>query len=642
MKGRAVSARYSEGITTAAYLNEKENKIQSIFRAAPVGIGMVIDRVIIEANDTLCSMTGYSAKELIGSNSKMLYPTEKEYNSVGLEKYGIKKEKGNGTVETRWKKKNGNIINILLSSSALDLNDPSKGITFTALDITERKLFEENIRMRDLQLNYIATNIPATLYQYYVKDSGENGFYYISESSEQIFGIKNNPDDFFERFASHVSPEYKKEFFESINYSVTNRTPWDFDGIFVKDSGEPLWFRCMANPVLLKDETVYYGIGINITEKMKLLQLSERANRLDSLAILAGGIAHDFNNILGGIFGYIEMARNYSSADRIVSGYLDNALQIFDRTKHLTGQLLTFAKGGEPVKKFGSISSSLIEITRFLMKDSKLSYEFSFPEDLFICEFDSQQLCQAFENIITNAIQAMPAGGSLRVSAENTCISPRQDSFLKAGNYVKISIRDSGTGIPGEIIPKIFDPFFTTKQRCIGMGLSTCHSIITRHGGSIDVDSSPGKGAAFYIYLPATEKKFELNNYRNNTTHSGKGDILIMDDEVFIRETVGEMLKIMGYNVYKAADGNEALTTLAETGHNITAVILDLTVQNGMGGRETMERIKKMGFSSPVFASSGYSDDPVISTPRNFGFTDSIRKPYRMEDLASLLNFYLE
>jgi PAS domain S-box-containing protein len=637
----------SGNIDTISFLKnqlEKDNKIQSIFRAAPVGIGMVVNRIITEANDTLCRMTGYSIEEIIGKSARILYPSDEDFEYVGSAKYRQIHEKGNGSVETRWKKKNGEIINIILSSSAVDMNDPSKGVTFTALDISERKSFEDTIRMRDLQLNNIAINVPAALYQYYVKNNGDTGFYYISESSEQIFGIKNNLNDFFDEFASHVSSEYRNDFLKSIEYSVKNKIPWEFVGIFNKEPGGSIWFRCMSNPVILENEVIFNGIGTDITDKVRYLALRDRESRLDSLALLAGGIAHDFNNILGGIFGYIEMARNYSRSDKLVSGYLDNAMQIFDRTKALTGQLLTFGKGGEPVKKCGSISQTLIELTRFLMSGSEHSYEFSFPDDLWMCNFDAEQINNAFENIITNAIQAMPTGGNLYISAENVNIPEREASYLKPGKYVKISVKDSGTGIPGDLIPKIFDPFFTTKNKSKGLGLTTSHSIINRHNGCIDVVSSPGKGTAFYVYIPASEINPEIKSMTITPEHAGKGNILLMDDEVFIRETVGEMLKIMGYNVYKVSEGAEALSTLDEEmkkGVKFTAIILDLTIQNGMGGRETISRIRKMGINTPAFASSGYSDDPVISQPRDFGFTDSLRKPYRMEDLASLLNFYL-
>jgi CheY-like chemotaxis protein len=320
-------------------------------------------------------------------------------------------------------------------------------------------------------------------------------------------------------------------------------------------------------------------------------------------------------------------------------------MQIFDRSKALTGQLLTFAKGGEPVKKNGSIAKTLIDITAFLMKDSEHTYEFSFPDDLRRCSYDHEQISDALENIITNAIQAMPAGGSLHVSAENAHIPEKKDTYLKPGNYVKISIKDSGTGIPGEIIPKIFDPFFTTKKRCKGMGLATSHSIITKHQGCIDVNSSPGKGTDFYIYLPATEGKTEMKPVKKQYAKTGNGSILLMDDEVFIRETVGEMLKIMGYEVYKATDGTEAIKIIKEgltSGINFKAFILDLTIPNGIGGKETISMLRQMGIETPAFASSGYSDDPVISSPADFGFTDSLRKPYRMEDLASMLGYYLK
>jgi signal transduction histidine kinase len=218
----------------------------------------------------------------------------------------------------------------------------------------------------------------------------------------------------------------------------------------------------------MEDEVIYNGIGMDITDKIKYLSLSERASKLESLALLAGGIAHDFNNILGGIFGYIEMARNYSRTDKTVSGYLDSAMQIFDRSKALTGQLLTFAKGGEPVKRSGSIAQTLIDITTFLMKDSGHSCEFSFPDDLQTCNYDHEQISNALENIITNAIQAMPAGGNLHVSAENTHIPEKKDIYLKPGDYVKISIKDSGTGIAGEVIPKYLIPFSLQRRNAKG------------------------------------------------------------------------------------------------------------------------------------------------------------------------------
>lgn len=625
--------------------DEKGNIIQSIYRAAPVGIGMVVNRVITEANNKLCEMTGYSMDEIIGKSSRMLYPSDEDFDYVGRKKYEQIRDKGNGNVETRWMKKSGEIIDIFLSSSAIDINDISKGVTFTALDISELKTFEQTIRMRDIELNNIAENVPAALFQYFVKNNGETGFYYISESSEQIFGLKNDLDDFLEQFTSHVVPEFREQFLKSIEKSVTGKKTWEFEGVFQKNSGEFIWFRCTSNPVIIGDEIIYNGIGMDITDKIKFLSLSERANKLESLALLAGGIAHDFNNILGGIFGYIEMARNYSMADKTARGYLDSAMQIFDRSKALTGQLLTFAKGGEPVKRKGSIADTLIGITTFLMKDTEHSYEFNLSDDLKMCTYDHEQISNALENIITNAIQAMPAGGSLHVSAENTNIPEKKDTYLKPGDYVKISIKDSGTGIPGEMIPKIFDPFFTTKNKCKGMGLATSHSIITRHHGCIDVNSSPGKGTAFYIFLPASEGEAEVKPVETEGVHTGNGSILLMDDEVFIRETVGEMLKIMGYNVYKATDGGEAIKMVEEgltNGVSFRAFILDLTIPNGIGGKETISALRQMGIKTPAFASSGYSDDPVISSPADFGFTDSLRKPYRMEDLASMLNYYLK
>ena len=264
------------------------------------------------------------------------------------------------------------------------------------------------------------------------------------------------------------------------------------------------------------------------------------------------------------------------------------------------------------------------------------------PDDLWSCKFDKNQISQVIDNIVINAQQAMPMGGTVLISAMNTVLKENEKGTLRAGNYVKISIQDSGVGIPENILPRIFDPFFTTKHKGSGLGLSICHSIVTRHDGWIDVESAPGKGATFHIYLPASlETSAQLSPAKPASIHKGSGRILLMDDEEIIRQSVGKILTTLGYSVECTRDGKETLAFLTEeikAGRSFAAILLDLTIQGGMGGKEVALEIRKLNAAIPLFVTSGYSSDPVMENPDKYGFTDSICKPFTIDDVAAMLN----
>ncbi|MBI4686020.1 MAG: PAS domain S-box protein [Nitrospirae bacterium] len=385
----------------------------------------------------------------------------------------------------------------------------------------------------------------------------------------------------------------------------------------------------------------------DITEQKQTEHLLQQSQKLESIAVLAAGIAHDFNNLFEGIFGYIEMAIKATN-DSKVADYLAKAMQPFGQAKSLTQQILTFAKGGDPILKTNTLFPFLKKPVEFALSGTNVFCRFDIPDNLQLCDFDENQISQVIGNIVINARQSMPKGGNIVISAENisikegdTCCSSR----LLKGNYVRISVKDSGTGIPKKNMTRIFEPFFTTKEQGSGLGLATAYSIIKKHKGCIDVESVPGEGSTFHLYLPSSQKgSVAVTAQQPISIHKGSGRILVMDDEDFIRGVISEMLKTMGYSVLCARDGHQALDLLAEvkqSGHSFDAIILDLTVPGGMGGKEAILEIRKLNPSIPVFASSGYSEDPVISLPSDYGFTDSIRKPYRMTDLARILNRYL-
>ena len=373
----------------------------------------------------------------------------------------------------------------------------------------------------------------------------------------------------------------------------------------------------------------------DITERLQFLEASQRTDKLEALGVLAGGIAHDFNNLLGGIFGYITMARDLGDPGPATIKYLDKAGSVFHRAQALTRQLLTFSRGGAPDRQLGDLGALVRETAEFALSGSNVVGLYSLPKDLWPCDFDRHQMGQVVDNLVINSRQAMPAGGAIRISAENVVLEASAP-LGKSGRYLRLEFSDDGEGIhPGDL-HRVFDPFFTTKKAGTGLGLATCHSIVVKHEGALSVRSERGKGCTFEILLPAAQKGTVSAEPSLASSHRGSGTILLMDDEAMMREIVGRVLSNMGYTVVEVGTGSEALEALA-AGTSLCAAILDLTIRGGIGGADTVKALRQRLPGLPVFASSGFSEDPIMSRPGEYGFTDSIRKPYRKEDLAALL-----
>jgi PAS domain S-box-containing protein len=382
------------------------------------------------------------------------------------------------------------------------------------------------------------------------------------------------------------------------------------------------------------------AIITDITDRRHSEALLQNAQKLDSLGVLAGGIAHDFNNLLSGLFGYLDLALQEESREAS-NRCIENALSALDRARDLTQQLLTFAKGGHPVKKVSSLMPFLQNAVQFALSGANVDCRFSVPGDLWACEYDKNQMAQTIDNIVINAVQAMPSGGTIDVLACNTPLIAGQHPVLPAGNYVKVSIIDHGVGIPHEYVLRIFDPFFTTKTKGHGLGLATCYSILKRHGGYIDVDSEPGKGSAFHLLIPAIVGGQPECSTSLQARHHGTGLFVVMEDEEVVRTMLTLQLERFGYKVLAVGNGNEALAFYTEAlskGTAVAGMILDLTIPGAMGGEEAILEIRKLDSRIPVFAASGYADDPAIAMPQQFGFTGSIAKPFTSIELSELLN----
>jgi len=408
-------------------------------------------------------------------------------------------------------------------------------------------------------------------------------------------------------------------------------------------NGIPRTFHIIKVPLRDSEGNIFglCGIARDITERQKMEAELLRIQKLESIGILAGGIAHDFNNILTGILGNISLAGVYTDPGKIAER-LSEAEMASLQAKNLTQQLLTFSKGGAPIKKTTAIADLVRDSAPFALRGSNVRCEFSIPGDLLSVEVDEGQIRQVVNNLIINADQAMPGGGVIEVCVENVAIEPGDVLPLMPGKYIKMSIQDHGVGISEEHLHRIFDPYFTTKQKGSGLGLATSYSIIKNHGGHITVESQIGIGTTFYIYLPASLGATEAKKEKvKEELILGSGKVLVMDDEKIIRDLACDMLASIGYKISVAPDGAEAIRLYGEamnSGQPFDAVIMDLTVQGSMGGKEAVQELIKMDPDVRAIVSSGYSNDPIMADFRKYGFMGVIAKPYKIKELSEVLH----
>ncbi|ACB75753.1 PAS domain S-box protein [Opitutus terrae] len=384
----------------------------------------------------------------------------------------------------------------------------------------------------------------------------------------------------------------------------------------------------------------------DVTEHERLEQELVRATKLESVGILAGGIAHDFNNILTAVMGNVALAGLDVDPESEAARSLREAEKATLRARDLTQQLLTFAKGGEPVRAAVQLGGTVHEIVTFTLHGSKVRAAYDIPDDLWPADVDKGQIGRVVQNLVLNAVQAMPEGGTVSIALRNERIEGYSQVALAPGDYVRIAIADTGVGIPPEHLPRIFDPYFSTKPMGSGLGLAAVYSIVNKHRGGIDVKSQVGKGSTFTIWLPASHDQAadESPNMPVTRTTVLKGRVLFMDDEEPIREMAVFLLRRLGMEVECAADGAEAVHKYEEAraaGNPFALVIMDLTVPGGMGGREAIGQLRALDPNVRAVVSSGYSSDPVLANYREHGFCGVVAKPYEVADLARVLRSVL-
>ena len=515
------------------------------------------------------------------------------------------------------------------------------GVLGIGRDITERKRVEEELRESEVRYRGLVELFPEAIY---IHTGGKLAF--VNSQGAKMLGAES-PEVLYGREAlDFVHPDYREFVTKRINRAYDRGIPNPpVEEVFLRLDGSPVQVEVSSNAFSYHGEKALQIVARDISERKKRQEELVRAQKLESLGVLAGGIAHDFNNLLTGVMGNLSLMREELPADHSLQERLIRCEKAINQTTGLTCQLLTFSRGGEPVKKLLDLRSVLRDTTSFALRGSNVALEMALDDDLWPLEADEGQLCQIFNNLVINAGQAMPSGGIVRVEARNCPLFAAEIPPLKPGDYLKVSVSDQGTGIPPEYLDKIFDPYFTTKDSGSGLGLTALYSIVRKHHGQVLVSSQVGNGTTFDIYLPACPEKAGLLPVSEDEAHSGiaiaETFILVMDDEETIRDLSEEMLRHLGCQVATCSSGEELIDFYRQKmseGSKPDVVIMDLTIPGKMGGLEAAQRILEIDREARLIVSSGYSNDPVIANYRAYGFVDFLVKPYRVDDLSGVLS----
>ncbi len=587
-------------------------------------------------NEAARRILGYSSEEFLTLIFEDI--VDREYISIAEENLRIKIENSvdkTRPYELRVRSKDGTPFWFEINSRIIKDKGKPVGVHGTARDITDRKKAEEALRESEEKYRLVVQNAGEAIF---VAQSGMLKF--VNPKTLELLGysedeLTSGP------FTDFIHPEDRAMVLERHERRINGEhLPSVYAFRIVDKSGIVKWVEINVVSVLWEGKAATLNFLVDITDKRKMEEELVKVEKLESLGVLAGGIAHDFNNILTAILGNISLAKMNCESPEKVKGRLIEAEKACSQAQGLTQQLLTFSKGGAPIRRTAHISQLIEDCCHFAVRGSNVRCKLSIYDELFTVDVDEGQIGQVINNLIINSVHAMPRGGEIHVKAQNVLIDVQQGLPLRDGNYVKIIVHDNGVGIPKDILPRIFDPYFTTKHKGSGLGLATSYSIIRNHDGLITADSEVGIGTTVCVYLPASERKLQTSLDLEETAVTGGGRILLMDDEELIREVAREILSTLGYEVEVARNGAEAISlyrTARKSSHPFDVVVLDLTVPGGMGGLETVERLLQIDPGVKAVVSSGYSNDPIMADCAEYGFRGVVAKPYTARELSATL-----
>jgi two-component system, cell cycle sensor histidine kinase and response regulator CckA len=617
----------------------------------------ILDAMItVDANGMICSinpaaekMFGYSLSELVGHKFSKLVPksygNDPEAKPMPCAWEQIAKQTGKTILAVGRTRK---LVSFPTEISLSEMEvDHQKLYVAMVRDVTERQRFEKDlaaekeslaVTLRSIGDGVITADVQGKIIM--INPEGErltgwSSREAIGQSLKSIFKIAVDPV----AQARTQKSGYRNEA-QSILLSLPETAT-----LTSRDGAEYI-IEQVASPIRDEKNEVAGVVLVfrDITERQRNEAERRKAETLEQLGLLAGGIAHDFNNLLTTIIGNISLASLLLPADNELTTRLVDAKNASMRARDLAQQLLTFARGGAPIKKTASIGKLIQDTVSFSLRGSHSRSEFSFGADLWAAEIDPGQISQVIGNLVVNADQAMPNGGTLRVTCDNFSYNSTDGAIpdLPPGEYIRIAIRDQGVGIPEEYLKRIFDPYFTTKPKGTGLGLATTYSIVKNHNGLITVESELHAGSAFTVYLPAAiHHELPVEPVGSTQPITGSGRVLIVDDEEAIRALVDFTLSHLGYEVIQAATALEGVNIYQqklEAGERFDAVILDLTLPGGMGGKEALKKLIEIDPTVNAIVSSGYATDATMSRYQDFGFRGVIAKPYEAAELGKIVH----
>lgn len=631
-------------ITTPSVLCNRLVAITPAFAARQIIATMndallVLDRtgIIRLVNQTACSMFGLSEEQLVGKAPVHVMADNTTFAGVLA---ALIKGEGVSNLEMDYRQP-GEDVPRSLSLSASIMRDPS-GVPLSVVcvvrDITRSKRTGENLKQ---SISLLRATLDATADGILVVNTEGR----IVDFNSRFTELWRLPEHILATREDRRALEYvldqlldPQSFLETVNELYASPAMESFDVLEFKDGRV---FERSSRAQVIENQAVGRVWSFrDVTSQRKLEDELLKAQKLESLGVLAGGIAHDFNNILTAVLGNISLARMRAEPGDKLDKWLGDAEKATERAKDLTQQLLTFSKGGAPVKRVIALEKAIGESLSFALRGTAVKSVFNCAAGLWPVEADEGQMVQVFNNLFINAGQAMADGGMLTIAAVNMSVTAGDALPLPTGNYVKITVVDQGIGIPTEHLPRIFDPYFTTKEHGSGLGLAVTYSVIRNHGGHIQVESTQNVGTTFTIFLPASDKAPALAAPVTEACTAGNGKVLLMDDEELVIDVGSEMLTALGYDVTVARDGEAAIRLFSEAsaaGEPFACVVLDLTIPGGLGGKEAIGVMRELEPTVWAIVSSGYCNDPVMARFTEYGFNAVVTKPYKINELGRAL-----